>query len=161
MYLSPEISSVLAHYQKIRAGLVVGFTDNTMELLKSHRPGVWMREPLSKDFPYDDLQFDVVVLHSSGVSRECVREANRVLKPEGCLFFTVNERTGKQDGYSAPEIYRLVREGFDIVELDKPKWWSFGLSGKTFTVCARKKAWREHKGFIRECSLPFTPFRSR
>ena len=90
-----------------------------------------------------------------------VNEALRVLKPDGCLFFTVNERSGNEDGYTAPELYKIVREGFDIIELKRPKWWRFGRDGKTMTVCARKKAWREHKGFIREGSLPFTPFRSR
>jgi SAM-dependent methyltransferase len=121
-----------------------------------------MEIPLSQEFPFDDSQFEVIVMHGSGVSRERVREANRILKPEGCLFFTVNERTGNAtDGYTAPELYKMVREGFDIVELKRPKWWKFGRDGKTMTVCARKKAWREHKGFIREDCLPFTPFRSR
>ncbi len=161
MHLTPAISSMFARYSKIRAGLVVGFPVSTLEHVKIHRPGVWMRIASSNEFPFDDSQFDIVLMHGSCVCRECVREANRVLKPEGCLFFTVNERTSKQEGYSAPELYKLVREGFDIIDLGKPKWWMFGRAGKTFTICARKKAWREHKGFIREGSLPFMPFRSR
>ena len=55
----------------------------------------------------------------------------------------------------------MIREGFDILSIRRPKWWYFGRQGRTLTVCARKKAWREHKSFIREGSLPFTPFRSR
>lgn len=161
MYITPAVASVLAHFQRVRAGLVVGFKDDTMSVLKSSREGVWFELPLSDELPFDDCQFEVIVLHGSGVSRGRVREANRVLKPEGCLFFTVNERTGKQDGYTAPEIYKMIREGFDIIELKRPKWWKFGREGKTMTVCARKKAWREHKGFIRDGALPFTPFRSR
>ncbi len=161
MHLTPEVASVLSRFQRVRAGLVVGYSDDTMAVLKSHREGVWMEIPLSQEFPFDDSQFEVIVMHGSGVSRERVREANRVLKPEGCLFFTVNERTSKQAGYTAPELYKIIRDGFDIIELKKPKWWKFGREGKTMTVCARKKAWREHKGFIREGSLPFTPFRSR
>lgn len=162
MHLTPEVASVLSRFQRVRAGLVVGYSDNTTAVLKSHREGVWIEIPLSREFPFDDSQFEVIVMHGSGVSRERVREANRILKPEGCLFFTVNERTGNAtDGYTAPELYKMVREGFDIVELKRPKWWKFGRDGKTMTVCARKKAWREHKGFIREGCLPFTPFRSR
>lgn len=161
MHLTPEVASVLSRFQRVRAGLVVGYSDDTMAVLKSHRDGVWMEIPLSDEFPFEDSQFEVIVMHGSGVCRERVREANRILKPEGCLFFTVNERTGNDDGYTAPELYKIVREGFDIIELKRPKWWRFGRDGKTMTVCARKKAWREHKGFIREGSLPFTPFRSR
>ncbi len=92
------------------------------------------------------------------VTRAAIREANRVLKPEGCLFFTVNERTGKQDGFTPPEIYKIIREGFDILEMKRPKWWLFGRKGHTLTVCARKKAWREHVGLVREGSAVFTPF---
>ena len=87
----------MSRFQRVRAGLVVGYSDNTMAVLKSHREGVWMEIPLSQEFPFDDSQFEVIVMHGSGVSRERVREANRVLKPEGCLFFTVNERTSRQD----------------------------------------------------------------
>ena len=113
------------------------------------------------EFPFEDAQFEVVVMNGAVVSRGVVREANRVLKPEGCLFFTVQERTGTQDGFTVPELYRTIREGFDILSVRRPKWWLFRRRGRTLTVCARKKAWREHKGFIREGSLPFTPFRSR
>lgn len=152
---------MLSRFQRVRAGLVVGYADDTMAVLKSHRDGVWMELPLLGELPFEDSQFEVIVMHGSGVCRERVREANRVLKPDGCLFFTVNERSGNEDGYTAPELYKIVREGFDIIELKRPKWWRFGRDGKTMTVCARKKAWREHRGFIREGSLPFTPFRSR
>lgn len=161
MHLTPEVSSVLARFQRVRAGLVVGYNDETMSILKTQREGVWMDLPLMEEFPFEDSQFEVVVMHGSGVTRERVREANRILKPEGCLFFTVKERSGDDDGYTAPELYKIIRDGFDIVELKRPKWWKFGRAGKTMTICARKKAWREHKGFIREGSLPFTPFRSR
>lgn len=161
MHMTPAVASVLARFQRVRAGLVVGFSDETFSVLKTNREGVWLEVPISDELPFDDCQFEVIVLHSSGVSRSLVREANRVLKPEGCLFFTVNERTGKQDGFTQPELYKMIREGFDIIELRRPQWWKFGREGRTMTVCARKKAWREHKGFIRDGALPFTPFRSR
>jgi SAM-dependent methyltransferase len=156
-----DIASVFARCERVRAGLVIGFSDETLNVLKSNRPGVWMSVALEDELLFDDSQFDVVVLHPDGVNKAMIREVNRILKPDGFLFFTVNERTRKQDGFTAQEIYGIIREGFDILELKSPKWWLFGLAGRTLTVCARKKAWREHKSFIREGSLPFTPFRSR
>lgn len=156
-----DIASVFARCERVRAGLVIGFSDETLNVLKSNRPGVWMSVPLEDELLFDDSQFNVVILHPDGVNKALIREVNRILKPDGFLFFTVNERTRKQDGFTAQEIYGIIREGFDILELKSPKWWLFGLAGRTLTVCARKKAWREHKSFIREGSLPFTPFRSR
>ena len=162
MPLEPILAALSARYRKVNAGLAVGFPDDAgLESLRAARGGVWMSADTPADLPFEDRQFEVVVLYGEAVSREHVREANRVLRPEGCLFFTVPEKNGKQDGFTAPEIYRIIREGFDIVELRRPKWWHFGARRRTITVCARKKAWREHKGFIREGSLPFTPFRSR
>ena len=155
----PEIS---AHYKRIRSGLDVGFDDEDVtNELREFRGGVWMSISAKSEFPFDDEQFEVVVMNGAVVNRDLAREANRVLRPEGCLFFTVNERTRKQGGYTPAEIYRVIREGFDILSIRRPKWWYFGRHGRTLTVCARKKAWREHKSFIREGSLPFTPFRSR
>lgn len=151
-----------ARFERIRSGLAVAFDDaSDFEALKSLRGGVWMSVPESDELPFEDSQFEVVVMHGRIVCRANVREAHRVLRPEGCLFFTVDERTGKQDGFTHPEIYKIVRDGFDIVELRRPKWWTFGRQGHTLTVCARKKAWREHKGFIRDGQIPFTPFRNR
>ena len=162
MHLGTVLSAVASRYQAIRAGLAVGFGNSaTMDALRELRGGVWMSSETPSDLPFDDTQFDVVVMDGGAVTRENVREANRVLKPEGCLFFTVYEKTGKQDGFTAPEIYKIIREGFDIIELTRPKWWTFGFKGRTITVCARKKAWREHKGFTRGGNLLFTPFRSR
>ena len=162
MPLEPILASIANRFDRIRTGLVVGCDDRSVEdALKTLRGGVWMSVPATPELPFEDGQFEVVVLEGTAVTRENVREAHRVLRPSGCLFFTVNERTGGQDGLTAPEIYKIVREGYDIVALKRPKWWTFGRKGHTITVCARMKAWREHKGFIREGQLPFTPFRSR
>ena len=162
MPLTPVLASLASQFARVRAGLAVGFDDErSVAALKGHRGGVWMSVPEAGELPFEDRQFEVVVMDGRVVTRENVREAHRVLRPDGCLFFTVSERTGKQDGFTPPEIYKIVREGFDIVELRRPKWWMFGRLGHSITVCARKKAWREHKSFIREGSLPFTPFRSR
>ena len=150
-------------YKRIRCGLDVGFGDEDVSnTLREFRGGVWMSIDARQSFPFEDEQFEVVVMNGAVVTREIVREANRVLRPEGCLFFTVQERTGNnQTGLRIPEIYRMIREGFDILAVRRPKWWFFRRRSRTLTVCARKKAWREHKSFIREGSLPFTPFRSR
>ena len=52
------------------------------------------------------------------------------------------ERTKKQDGYTLPDIYSIVREGFNITEVTRPAWWFFGSRGKTISICATKKAWK-------------------
>ncbi len=162
MPLNPILSAIAARFTKVRAGLIVGSDDAAFnDAVKAIRGGVWMEVPLTAELPFDDAQFEVVVLEGRAVSPESVREAHRVLRPSGCLFFTVNERTSKQEGFTAPELYKIVREGYDIVELERPKWWLFGRQGHTMTVCARMKPWRAHKGFMRDGSLPFTPFRNR
>ncbi len=162
MPLDPILHEIAARYKRIRCGLDVGFNDEAVStVLRDFRGGVWMSIAARGEFPFEDAQFEVVVMEGGCASRGIVREANRVLKPEGCLFFTVPERTRRQSGYTIPEIYKMIREGFNIISVRRPKWWFFRRKGRTLTVCARKKAWREHKGFFREGSLPFTPFRSR
>ena len=151
-----------SHNRRLKTGLAVGFGgEDAAGYFAAIRGGLWMSCETPRDLPFEDAQFDAVALETASVGRESVREINRVLKPEGFLYFSVPERDGKQDGYTAPEIYRIVREGFDIVDLKMPKWWKFGIGGRTITVSARKKAWKEHKSFLREGSLPFTPFRER
>ena len=163
MPLDAILAEIAARYKRVRSGLDVGFGDEDVtNALRALRGGVWMSIGGGRDFPFEDCQFEVVVMESACVSREGVREANRVLRPEGCLFFTVPERTGNNPaGCTLPEVYRMIREGFDIVSVRRPRWWFFRRRGRTLTVCARKKAWREHRGFIRGTSLPFTPFRKR
>jgi SAM-dependent methyltransferase len=162
MPLEQMFASIASRYRKVGAGLVVGFGDGAvLDRLRELRGGVWM-SAVGGELPYDDNQFDVVALDAACVARDCVREANRVLKPDGCLFFTVLERVGGEgDGMTAPEMYRAVREGFDIIELRRPPWWKFGRNGRIVTVCARKKAWREHRGLIFGGPVPVTPLRSR
>jgi hypothetical protein len=102
------------------------------------------------------------VLDGNSVSRDNVREANRVLNSDGYLFFVVQERTGSLGaGFTAPEIYKTVREGFDILEVRRSSRWSFWRKDKTIVVCARKKAWREHRSLVKEGTIPLMPFRSR
>lgn len=153
------LPELLHRYARVRSALMVGFRGNdAQELLSSHRPGVWMNTGAEAELPFEDGQFEVVIVATSAVSREMVREVNRVLTSGGSMFFTVNEKTRSEEGYTPPEIYRLIREGFDILSVRRPPWWVFGKRGHTLTVCARKKAWREHKGFRRDGTYLFTPF---
>ena len=94
------------------------------------------------EFPFEDRQFEVVLLHATAVSPKTVKEAHRVLKPEGRLCFVVPERTRFQQGYTMPEIYSIVRDGFNIVGVERPSWWFLRRRGRTLSICARKKNWR-------------------
>lgn len=94
------------------------------------------------EFPYEDAQFNVVLMDGAAVAPRAIKEAHRVLRPEGYLFFIVPEKTGKQAGFTLPDIYKTVRYGFDIVDVERPPWWLFGCRGRTLTICARKKNWK-------------------
>lgn len=147
---------------EVRTSLEVGFAEGEMpERFLRYRGKAMRSIPAMAEFPYEDSQFEVVVISGRIVSRELVKEAHRVLKPDGRMFFTVNEKTSKQEGYSMPDIYSIVREGFDIALVERPAWWFFGRKGRTITICARKKAWKEYKGFARGKALALSPFRSR
>ena len=136
--------------REIRASLEVGFSDGA---LPPKFVGLRGREsrvvPCQSEFPFEDAQFDVVLMDGSAVNKVSVREAHRVLKPDGELHFTVQEKTGSGDGLTLPDIYAIVRYGFNIVGLERPKWWWFGFGGRTITVCARKKNWRVTTGTFR------------
>lgn len=129
----------------IRTSLEVGFPEGGPgERLLAYRGREFRSIPLKDRFPYADAQFEVVLMQASAVNRASVKEAHRVLCPEGRLYFTVPEKTKKQDGFTLPEIYSIVREGFNIVEVERPAWWLFGTRGRTITICAQKKNWRAH-----------------
>ena len=147
---------------EVRTSLEVGFPNGTLPERFAHLRGRDWRSigPLA-EFPYEDAQFEVVMMDGAMVSRASVREANRVLRPDGILVFTVNERRGGQAGYTLPDIYAVVRDGFSIAEVERPAWWHFGRRGHTLTITARKKVWKDYKGFTREGTFPFSPFRSR
>ena len=80
------------------------------------------------------------------MSTVTVREAHRVLRPDGRLFFIVPEKTRQQDGFALPDVYSIVRDGFNIIETERPPWWLFGCRGHTLTITARKKTWKSYKG---------------
>jgi len=159
MHIEQILSEIGSRYKSVRSGLDVGFGDEgASAAFAACRGGEWRSSAKIEKFPYADSQFQVVVIAPQAVTKDVVREANRVLMPEGCMFFSVAERRGgKQEGFTAPELYKLVREGFDIVSVTKPKWWHFWRGRGLFTVCARKKAWREHRRFSNG-SFPISPF---
>ena len=127
----------------IRTSLEVGFSeDGVPEALVRYRGAATRSIGAVKEFPYEDSQFDVVLMDGAAVSSARVKEAHRVLRPEGRLFFTVPEKTKKQDGYTMPEIYAVVRCGFNITDVSRPPWWLFGCRGRTLTICAQKKNWK-------------------
>lgn len=129
--------------REIRTSLEVGFTETDLpEGMRRYRGRVTRTIPVSAVFPFEDSQFEVVLLDGAAVSRASVKEAHRVLKANGELRFVVQERTKKQDGMSLPEIYAVVRDGFNIVEVVRPHWWFFGFRERTLTICARKKNWK-------------------
>ena len=133
----------MSHLKEIRTSLEVGFpVGNLPEAFVRFRGKQTRAIGALAEFPYEDGQFDAVLMDGSAVSAKAVREAHRVLHPEGRLFFTVPERTKKQEGYTLPDIYSIVREGFNITEVTRPAWWFFGSRGRTISICATKKAWK-------------------
>lgn len=130
-----------------RTGLDVGFDGAEIPAaFAALKGGTWRSIPAADEFPFEDAQFEAVVLHASVVSFASVREAHRVLRPDGYLYFVVPEKTVRQDGFAMPDIYAIVREGYNIVDLERPRWRWFGRSIRTFTICAQKKNWKCLKG---------------
>ena len=129
--------------KEIRTSLEVGFANGELPERFAHLRGRASRAiGAMAEFPYEDGQFEVVLMHGAAVSRKTVKEAHRVLKPEGRLYFVVPEKGKGQDGMTLPDVYSVVREGFNIVEAERPPWWKFGRAGRTLTICAQKKNWR-------------------
>jgi SAM-dependent methyltransferase len=149
MSLDQITDLIKAKFTRIRTGLTVGFAGaETMDRLRELRGGQWRSVPMTAELPFEDEQFEVVVMSGETVSNAAVKEAHRVMKPDGCLYFSVAERTGSQEGFDLSDIYRIVRDGFGILDVKRPAWWYFGRRGRTLTVCARKKNWREYKGLV-------------
>ena len=138
--------------KEVRTSLEVGFSgsDAMPERFAHLRGREWRAIAALDEFPYEDAQFEVVVMAGSAVTRERVKEAHRVLRPEGSLYFMVPEKSGNEPGYTLPDIYAIVREGFNIVGLERPAWWRFWSgSGANFTIRALKKNWKSLGGTYR------------
>lgn len=152
----------MPHLDEVKTSLEVGFPEGELpEKYLAYRGKANRQIPPVAEFPYEDEQFEVVILADSTVSRTAVHEAHRVLKPKGYLFFSVQKGTKESGGYEMPDIYSLIRDGFDIVDVAHPPWWKFGRAGHTLTISARKKTWKTYKGFAHDHTLPFSPFRNR
>jgi len=140
----------MSELKEVRTSLEVGFPGGKLpERFIRFRGRDTRSIGFKTEFPYEDSQFESVLLDASVVSRKSVREAHRVLKPEGRLHFAVPEKTKKQDGFALPDIYAIVREGFNIVGVDRPAWWRFGFGERILTICAQKKNWRTHTNTYR------------
>ena len=127
----------------VRTSLEVGFPGGTLPEAFANLRGQQTRVVGNvAEFPYEDRQFDVVLMSGDVVSAKSVKEAHRVLKPEGRLFFTVDERTKSQPGFTLPDIYSIVRGGFNITELTRPRWCFLLRRRRTLTICATKKNWK-------------------
>ena len=127
----------------VRTSLEVGFPSGALPVrFAALRGRVWRSADTATDLPFEDAQFEVVILDASAVSRPAVKEAHRVLKPAGRLCFAVPEKTRRQDGFTLPDVYSLVRDGFNIVEVERPDRWRFWRRDRTLTICARKKNWK-------------------
>ena len=134
----------------VRTSLEVGFAGEELPARFVRLRGrEWRAIGAVPEFPFEDGQFEVVMLDASAVSRGAVREAHSVLRPDGRLYFTVPERTKSQPGYALPDVYSLVRDGFNIVDVERPGWWKFLARRRAFTICAQKKAWRSSRNRYR------------
>ena len=128
----------------VRTSLEIGFGEEPLpKRFEALRGREYRSVPLTEELPFEDRQFEVVLMHRSALGDDSVKEAHRVLRPGGRLCFQVPEKNKAQGGYTLAEIYALVRYGFDIVELDRPKWWEFRRLGRTISITARKKNWKQ------------------
>ena len=122
----------------VRTSLEVGFPGEgpPAEFLK-YRGAAMRSIPASLQFPYEDAQFEVVMMDGSAVSRETVKEAHRVLKPDGNLVFTVPEREGipaRRTGRSKLPVSLSARTAMNlsrVIEL-----------ARTAGTMAKKKSWK-------------------
>ena len=175
-------AQLAARFTRVRAGVDSGFGDAAVsQALRAACPGVWMTveggsaararvaeslDPktvlqlgVGGEMPFDDPQFEVVVLSAALLSGDrartdaVVRETHRILQGGGCLVFSVDE-AGSGMGFSQRGIYDLLKEGFDVVGLKRPPWWKFGAAGRTLTVCARRKTWRRRSAPIVGEAMP-------
>lgn len=127
----------------VRTSLEVGFPGGELPARFAPLRGrAWRSAESAESLPYEDAQFEVVMLAASAVSRAAVKEAHRVLRPDGRLCFAVPLGTRAQAGWTLPEVYSLVRDGFHIVEVEKPKWFAFWQRRRELAICAKKKNWK-------------------
>jgi SAM-dependent methyltransferase len=161
--LKSEVSAVLHFLNKrkgtIRAGLDIGFNHPGVSRTLRELGGYWMTVEMNEgrrasvarildpdsvlsagrqgELPFEDKQFDVVVLSSSVLSSNpkeaaaTLRECHRVIKAGGHIILTVmrkktgslgatldNQVTGERPvltGYNESSVFQLMRDGFDVL----------------------------------------------
>ena len=127
----------------IRTSLEVGFPEGRLPARYAPLRGrAWRSTEWTGEIPFEDAQFEVVIIDGASVSRESVREAHRVLRADGRLYFAMDM---KKRGAGAPalrEAYALVRDGFHIVEVEKPSRLFFWQRRRELVICAKKKNWK-------------------
>ncbi len=183
-FTAATCAELAARYTRVRAGLDVGFANAAAsQAFRAAHAGVWMTvedDPAARasaaaafdprtvlpmgaggELPFEDHQFEVALFAKRVLDgpRErlegLVREAHRVLQGGGCLVFTVEEAArGSARGWTARAVYELLRDGFDVVGLRRPPWWRFGTAGRTLTVCAGRKNWRNRGTPIVGAAMP-------
>ncbi|MBR1586992.1 MAG: class I SAM-dependent methyltransferase [Kiritimatiellae bacterium] len=176
-------AALAARAEGVRAGVDIGFADAAFsQAVRQSRAGVWMTvedgagardaaaaalDPKTVlqlgaggELPFEDRQFEVVLLSAAMLAQPrerlgtLIREAHRILQGGGCLYFTVEEAARGSSGWSQRAVYELLRDGFDVVGLKRPPWWRFGTAGRTLTVCARRKNWRNRGTPIVGAAMP-------
>ncbi|MEI7948089.1 MAG: class I SAM-dependent methyltransferase [bacterium] len=161
--LQSEVKSVIHFLNqrngKIRSGLDIGFNNAGVSRSLRQAGGYWMTVETNEarrafvassmdaetvlaagrkgELPFEDKQFDVVIVSSSVFSAnpkeasELIRECHRVIKAGGHIIFTVirkkttdlgpaieNAATGVTTalcGYSEAAVFQLIRDGFDVL----------------------------------------------
>ena len=84
----------MPHLKDIRTSLEVGFPENGVpEAFFRYRGKVMRTIEAVTEFPFEDAQFEVVLMDGAAVSAARVREAHRVLRPDGRLFFVVRRKS--------------------------------------------------------------------
>lgn len=123
-----------------RAGLCVGAVPSTLRGRLMAMGGDWTFTDERADMPFDDGQFDRVVIldHLEWVEDDYafMAEAHRVLKTAGMLYvdtehlkrwtlwrpvrrlFGVEERPAQRlrDGYTGTKLFDILKDGFDVQE---------------------------------------------
>jgi SAM-dependent methyltransferase len=161
--LKSEVSAVLHFLNKrkgtIRAGLDIGFNHPGASRSLRALGGYWMTVEMNEgrrasvarhlehdtvlsagrqgELPFEDKQFDVVVVSSSVLpanpqeAAEMLRECHRVIKAGGHIILTVmrkksaslgetlENRVGGErpilTGYNESSVFQLMRDGFDVL----------------------------------------------
>lgn len=130
--------------KEVRTSLEVGFTAGSLpERFIRYRGRATRSLEVKGEFPYEDAQFQVVMIDALSLTQESVREVHRVLRPEGWLFFEIAEgKYLKNSGKSLSDIFALLKDGFNIVEVERASWWSRWRGNGVTVISAQKKRWR-------------------